>query len=99
VSEKPLYEEEIEGFTARFWVDDSNWIKVEVVDKDGDSITGIYRVKTDARQLLSDPNARTDFAKATIAALSFFKRYHRYTGWTYMFVRRFHKGGYDVRIW
>jgi hypothetical protein len=99
MSEPPLYEEKIEGgFTARFWVED-NWIKVEVVDNEGDSITGIHRVRTDARQLLEDPKARMDFAKATIAALQFFKRYHRYTGWTYMFVRRFHKGSYDVKIW
>jgi hypothetical protein len=97
---KPLYEERIEGgFTARFWVDDNNWIMVEVIDENGDSITGIYKLRTDAKQLLKDPKVRMDFAKATIVALSFFKRYHRYTGWSYMFARRFHKGSYDVKIW
>jgi hypothetical protein len=94
---EPLYEEEIEGYTVRFWVE-GNWVKVEVVDRDGDSVIGIHRLRTDAEQLLKDPKAREDFAKAAIAALSLFKGYHRYTGWSYMVVRQ-HKDRLDVRIW
>jgi hypothetical protein len=97
---EPLYEDKIENYTVRFWAE-GEWITVEVVDENsGDGITGMHRVRgADAKQLLADPEARVAFARAAIAALSLFRSYHRYTGWTSMFVRRDAKGNYDVKIW
>jgi hypothetical protein len=95
---EPLYEDKIENYTVRFWAE-GEWITVEVVDESsGDGITGMHRVRgADAKQLLADPEVRATFARAAITALSLFRRYHRYTGWTSMLVRRDAKGNYDVK--
>ncbi len=98
--QEPLYEDKIENYTVRFWAE-GEWITVEVVDESsGDGITGMHRVRgADAKQLLADPKARATFARVAIVALSLFRSYHRYTGWTSMLIRRDTKGNYDVKIW
>ena len=100
MSEKPLYEDKVEGYTIRFFVEDI-WVRIEVVDKNGDIvIAGIHRIaKGNPEQLLEDPDVRMAFARAALVALSFFKKFHRYTGWTGMYARRVHDDLYDVRIW
>jgi hypothetical protein len=96
---EPLYEDVIENYRVRFWVE-GEWVKVEVVDEgSGDGVTGMHRIKGDARQVLADPEARVAFARAAIAALSLFRSFHKYTGWTSMIVRRDDKGMYAVKIW